>query len=514
MLSLASISGQGQTPTLAAPTVFRLAGNLQTQSGEPRTGVVVLVASLYSEQTDVSPLWSEAHTVTLESTGRYSILVGSTLEGGVPAEYFLRGTGRWLGLSVQGETEQPRMMLVTVPYALKAVEADMLSGKTAADFVLANGSQGALGSRPVSNVTTAINRVAKFTDAIGGVGDSTISEVGGAVSFSNMTLGVDGTYVGNYRSVGFSGNTNGKTRIFGTTDDSDNLYLAAGTGRGINFWVNGGTGNVMSLSPAGLLTVQSLTNNGASTLNAVTMTSLTNTGSSTLGNMTLGQDGTYLGNYRTLGFGGNTNGRTRIFGTSDDSDNLYLAAGTNRGINFWVNGSSANVMVLSSSGNVGIGTASPTAKLDVAGNINVSGNINAKYQDVAEWVETSKPLEAGTVVVVDQTALNRVVASTRAYDTGVAGAVSAQPGLILGEAGDDKAMVAQSGRVRIKVDATYGAVKVGDLLVTSPTPGYAMRSRPMLVGGVPVHRAGTILGKALEALPNGRGEILVLLTLQ
>ncbi|MBP8273746.1 MAG: hypothetical protein KAY59_04910, partial [Acidobacteria bacterium] len=70
------------------------------------------------------------------------------------------------------------------------------------------------------------------------------------------------------------------------------------------------------------------------------------------------------------------------------------------------------------------------------------------------------------------------------------------------------------GRVRIKVDATYGAVKVGDLLVTSPTPGYAMRSRPMLVGGVPVHRAGTILGKALEALPNGRGEILVLLTLQ
>lgn len=68
--------------------------------------------------------------------------------------------------------------------------------------------------------------------------------------------------------------------------------------------------------------------------------------------------------------------------------------------------------------------------------------------------------------------------------------------------------------MRIKVDARYGAVKVGDLLVTSPTPGYAMKSKPVLVNGVWIHRAGTLLGKALEALPNGKGEILVLLTLQ
>ena len=75
-------------------------------------------------------------------------------------------------------------------------------------------------------------------------------------------------------------------------------------------------------------------------------------------------------------------------------------------------------------------------------------------------------------------------------------------------------MVAQSGRVRVKADARYGAIKIGDLLVTSPTPGYAMRSRPMRVAGQALHRPGTLLGKALEALPSGRGEILVLLTLQ
>jgi hypothetical protein len=171
-------------------------------------------------------------------------------------------------------------------------------------------------------------------------------------------------------------------------------------------------------------------------------------------------------------------------------------------------------LFVATSGNVGIGTKTPTAKLDVAGNINVTGNINAKYQDVAEWVETAEPLDAGTVVIVDPRNPNRVMPSPRAYDTRVAGAVSAQPGLILGEQADGKAMVAQSGRVRIKVDASYGAIRIGDLLVTSPKAGYAMRSRPVKVGAQLMHRPGTLLGKALEALPNGKGEILVLLTLQ
>ena len=58
----------------------------------------------------------------------------------------------------------------------------------------------------------------------------------------------------------------------------------------------------------------------------------------------------------------------------------------------------------------------------------------------------------------------------------------------------------------MKVDATYGAIQAGDLLTTSPTPGYAMKATNPQIG--------TILGKALEPLEDGQGLIKVFITLQ
>ncbi|HKY21470.1 MAG TPA: hypothetical protein VJM31_09645 [Vicinamibacterales bacterium] len=165
-------------------------------------------------------------------------------------------------------------------------------------------------------------------------------------------------------------------------------------------------------------------------------------------------------------------------------------------------------------GNVGIGTTSPADKLHVAGSIKVDGNIAAKYQDVAEWVETNEAIEPGTVVSTDRTSTNRVRPSSKAYDTAVAGVVSQQPGIILGERGTGKVAVTQSGRVRVKVDARYGAIQPGDLLVASPTEGHAMRSEAIVVGDTSIHRPGTIVGKALQAWTSGRGDVLVLVTLQ
>jgi hypothetical protein len=179
-----------------------------------------------------------------------------------------------------------------------------------------------------------------------------------------------------------------------------------------------------------------------------------------------------------------------------------------------------STVYLKSNGNVGIGNSSPTEKLHVSGNgkftgnLTVDGTVNAKYQDVAEWVASSEQLAAGTVVVLDTTKSNQVVSATVAYDTRVAGVISAQPGISLGEGGEGKVLVATTGRVRVKVDASRGAIQIGDLLVTSDLAGVAMKSEPVEFAGRKMHMPGTIIGKALEPLAKGSGEILVLLSLQ
>ena len=68
--------------------------------------------------------------------------------------------------------------------------------------------------------------------------------------------------------------------------------------------------------------------------------------------------------------------------------------------------------------------------------------------------------------------------------------------------------------MKVKVDAGDGPIEIGDLLVTSDKEGYAMKSVPVAVGGVRLHRPGTLIGKVLEPLAKGTGEILVLLSLQ
>jgi hypothetical protein len=223
-------------------------------------------------------------------------------------------------------------------------------------------------------------------------------------------------------------------------------------------------------------------------------------------------NGVSPGSWGTAVFSG-TQWSTHINYNIDNSEDTYIRGGktTSRVV---INDQNSGPVLALGTGNFGIGTPTPTEKLEVVGNIKVSGNINAKYQDMAEWVESSQTPPAGTVVILDSSKANNVIASTQSYDSRVAGVISRQPGLTLGEPAEGRVLVATTGRVKVKVDATNAPIQIGDLLVTSDREGFAMKSLPVEIGSARLHRPGTLIGKALEPLPSGTGEILVLLSLQ
>jgi len=135
--------------------------------------------------------------------------------------------------------------------------------------------------------------------------------------------------------------------------------------------------------------------------------------------------------------------------------------------------------------------------------------------DVAEYMPVTEAASPGMVLIIGED--GRLTPATAAYDTRVAGIVSTDPGIFLGaeeDGNEGEALIAIAGRVPCKVDASYGAINPGDVLTTSPTPGYAMKAEPLELNGRTFYPSGTILGKALGTLESGTGTIEVIVTLQ
>jgi hypothetical protein len=318
---------------------------------------------------------------------------------------------------------------------------------------------------------------------------------------NNSTTGFSGLYMNGGLSQTTGGfvqwnNTTGFNNLFVGTGGSSPLHF--GTNNNVRVTVAPGTGNVGigTTTPGSSLEVAKAVTGHFNALHVYNGAASPHNPSDSVG-LSLGRSSTHvMGEIRA------SNQQTGTYGDG------YLSFSTRR----------AEVVServrIDNEGRVGIGKTNPTEALDVVGNIAATGNISAKYQDVAEWVPSTQELVAGTVVVLDAERNNHVLASSESYDTRVAGVVSAQPGLILGEGGKGKLMVATTGRVKVKVDASRGPVRIGDLLVTSDVEGLAMKSEPVVLGGRKIHSPGTIIGKALEPLEKGTGEILVLLSLQ
>ena len=118
------------------PRVVKLRGVLTDSGGKPLSGEVQVIFALYKHETDQEPLWTETQRLEADQQGGYRALLGATKTDGTPAELFRSDEARWLGVQVEGQPQQARILLVSVPYALKAVEAEKLGGKSVSDFVL------------------------------------------------------------------------------------------------------------------------------------------------------------------------------------------------------------------------------------------------------------------------------------------------------------------------------------------------------------------------------------------
>jgi len=211
-------------------------------------------------------------------------------------------------------------------------------------------------------------------------------------------------------------------------------------------------------------------------------------------------------------------GAAYLFGIRQESNNLLFRRYTG----YW-NDNLAIMTLQGGTGNVGIGTTDPDARLTIKGSAtllkgyNAAGDVVVEIGEGLDYAETfpiPKPeTEPGMVVIIDDLNPGDLTISTEAYDSKVAGVVSGSKGLgsgiRLGCQETNGYAVALAGRVYCNVDAKYGDIKPGDLLTTSSTPGHAMVVKDF------IRARGAILGKAMEGLSSGqKGQILMLVTLQ
>jgi len=192
--------------------------------------------------------------------------------------------------------------------------------------------------------------------------------------------------------------------------------------------------------------------------------------------------------------------------TNDNGATVY---NTNGGGMYFRNNGEDNMMILKEN------------ELDVMGNVKVvSPSTGATVIELGEGLDYAEGFDVtdnngikpGSVLIIDPDNPGKLTISDKPYDRKVVGIVAGANGLssAVRLGGDNfDCDVALAGRVYCNVDASYGEVSPGDLLTTSPTPGYAMAVKDYCMA------QGAILGKAMEQLSSGeRGQILVLVTLQ
>src|ERR1700722_2499154 len=136
---LSSLLAGQETQSLQAtvPRLVNFSGCARDAQGKAISGVTGITFAIYKDQYEGAPLWLETQNVNADARGNYTVQLGATKPAGLPLDVFSSGEARWLGVQVSGQAEQVRVLLLSVPYALKAADAETVGGLPASAFMLA-----------------------------------------------------------------------------------------------------------------------------------------------------------------------------------------------------------------------------------------------------------------------------------------------------------------------------------------------------------------------------------------
>ena len=301
------------------PTLINFSGTIGDVNGNPLHGTVGVTFLLYKEQNSLAPLWLETQNVQVDESGRYTVMLGATKSGGLPTDLFVSGEARWLGVQAEGQAEQPRILLLSVPYALKAGDAQTLGGLPASAFMQTKSQSKASTEKAVPSTATSsgAKNLPPANPAVTGIGtagfipvwDSTsdivnsvlfqkTSQIGVNTASPAATLDVNGKAVVRDTLTLLPKSTDNTLAINGTTfkiDPTGKVTFVAGqtfpgagtitalntpTGSGLS---GGGTSGALTLRIAAAGVTNAMLATPKITLNANAAGGLTTPGAMTLG---------------------------------------------------------------------------------------------------------------------------------------------------------------------------------------------------------------------------------------
>ena len=176
VLLLLSTNALPQAPAAGStvPTLVNFSGAITDLNGKPMNGIHGVTFYLYKDSEGGAPLWMETQNVQVDSRGHYTVRLGSTTSQGLPKDLFASGEARWLAVQPEGQAEQPRVLLLSVPYALKAADAETIGGLPPSAFVLA--------APAVCNGASVDNTAAPSAAAVLPPATSSVTTTGGTVN--------------------------------------------------------------------------------------------------------------------------------------------------------------------------------------------------------------------------------------------------------------------------------------------------------------------------------------------